>query len=242
MKSHQDAYGRQVFDYLKGRRDVSEIVERNDGFFGVSAGARYYFAGYEDWHDREKEAIRYVRGRVVDIGCGAGRVSLYLQEKGFDVTSVDVSPLGMRVCKMRGLRKASVLPITKLSFKLGKFDTLLMFGNGFGLFGNPKRAKWLLRRFYRMTTDDARMIVESLDPYKTSDPDHRIYHNYNKRRGRLAGQIRIRVRYRKYVTPWFDYLLVSEQEMRSILRGSGWVLRQTLSSPSGAYMTIIGKA
>ena len=143
---------------------------------------------------------------------------------------------------MRGLRKASVLPITKLSFKLGKFDTLLMFGNGFALFGNPKRAKWLLRRFYRMTTDDARMIVESLDPYKTSDPDHRIYHNYNKRRGRLAGQIRIRVRYRKYVTPWFDYLLVSEQEMRSILRGSGWVLRQTLSSPSGAYMAIIGKA
>ena len=241
MKSYQDAYGRQVFDYLNGRKDVAEIVERDDGFFGVSAGAKYYFAPYREWHGREKKAIRYVRGRVLDIGCGAGRVSLYLQKKGFDVTGVDASPLGVRVCKMRGLRKASVLPITNVSFKLGKFDTLTMFGNGFGLFGNPKRAKWMLKRFYKMTTNDARIIAESLDPYKTDHPDHRIYHNYNKRRGRMAGQVRIRVRYRRYVTPWFDYLLVSPQEMRSMLKGTEWEMKHTLNSPSGAYIAIIEK-
>lgn len=242
MKSQQDAYGRQVFDYMKGRTDVSEIVERDDGFFGVSAGARYYFAAYEDWHEREKKAIRYVKGRVLDIGCGGGRVSLYLQKKGFDVTGVDVSPLAIRVCKMRGLRKAFVRPITRVSLKLGRFDTLLMFGNNFGLFGSPMRAKWLLERFYNMTAKDGRIIAESLDPYKTDDPDHRTYHSYNKRRGRMGGQVRIRVRYRKYVTPWFDYLLVSEREMRNALKGTRWVLKHTLRSPSGAYIAIIGKA
>jgi hypothetical protein len=129
----------------------------------------------------------------------------------------------------------------KLSFKLGKFDTLLMFGNGFGLFGNPTRAKWLLKRFHRMMTDDARIIAESLDPYMTDDPDHRIYQNYNKRRRRMAGQIRIRVRYRKHVTPWFDFLLVSPQEMRSMLKGTEWEMKHTLNSPSAAYIAIIEK-
>lgn len=54
MRCNQDAYGHQVYDYLNGKRDVWEIVERDDGFFRVSAGARYYFAPYAHWHDRER--------------------------------------------------------------------------------------------------------------------------------------------------------------------------------------------
>jgi len=242
MENYQDAYGHQMYDYLKGIRDVSEIVERNDGFFGVSTGAKYYFAEYRDWHDREKKAMQYVRGRVLDVGCGAGRVSLYLQKKGFDVLGVDVSPLAIGVCKMRGLRNARVLPITKLCSKLGRFGTVIMFGSNFGLFGNRKRAKWLLKRLYRMTTENARIIADSLDPYKTNDPDHLRYHRFNKRRARMAGQLRIRVRYRKYVTPWFDYLLVSQQEMANILDGTGWESNRVLASlNSPAYITIIAK-
>lgn len=231
-----------MYDYLTGIKDVSEIVERDDGFFGVSTGAKYYFAEYRSWHDREKKAMQYVRGRVLDVGCGAGRVSLYLQKKGFDVLGVDVSPLAIRVCKMRGLRNARVLPITKLCSKVGNFGTVIMFGNNFGVFGNRKRAKWLLKRLYRMTSENARIIVDSLDPYKTNDPDHLRYHRFNKRRARMAGQLRIRVRYRKYVTPWFDYLLVSQPEMRNILDGTGWELNRVLTSlNSPAYITIIAK-
>lgn len=242
MENYQDAYGHQMYDYLKGIRDVSEIVERDDGFFGVSTGAQYYFAEYRDWHDREKKAMQYVRGRVLDVGCGAGRVSLYLQKKGFDVLGADVSPLAIRVCKMRGLKNAHVIPITKISPKFVKFDTIVMFGNNFGLFGNRKRAQWLLKRLYRMTTENARIIADSLDPYITHDPDHLRYHRFNKRRARMAGQLRIRVRYRKYVTPWFDYLLVSQQEMRNILDGTGWELNRVLTSlNSPAYITIIAK-
>jgi SAM-dependent methyltransferase len=154
MNDQQDAYGHQVYDYLRGK-EVSEIVERDDGLFDVSAGANYYFAGYTSWHAREKKALRYVGGRVLDIGCGAGRVSLYLQRKGFDVLGVDVSPLAIRVCKIRGLRKARVIPITMLGPKLGRFTALIMFGNNFGLFGSPNRARWLLSRFRKMTTRDA---------------------------------------------------------------------------------------
>jgi SAM-dependent methyltransferase len=80
MEDRQDAYGHQMYDYLRKTREVSEIVERDDGFFGVSTGAKYYFSEYGSWHDRERKAMRYVTGRVLDVGCGAGRVSLYLQK------------------------------------------------------------------------------------------------------------------------------------------------------------------
>jgi SAM-dependent methyltransferase len=240
VKESRDAYGHQVYDHLE-RKEAWEIVERDDGFFGVSSGAKYYFADYEKWHDSEKKAIRLVKGRTLDIGCGAGRISLYLQKKGFDVLGVDISPLAIRVCKLRGLKKAKVIPITKLNSKLGVFDTVIMFGNNFGLFGNPKRARWLLRRFYRMTTSKARILSESADPYKTDDHDHLEYHKLNKSRGRLPGQLRIRVRYRKYVTPWFEYLLVSKNEMQSILKGTGWKLMKTMHSKGPAYIAVIAK-
>lgn len=242
MEDRQDAYGHQMYDFLKKIREVSEIVERDDGFFGVSTGAKYYFSEYRSWHDRERKAMRYVTGRVLDVGCGAGRVSLYLQKKGFDVLGLDVSPQAIRICKIRGLKNARVMPITKISSKLGKFDTVIMFGNNFGLFGSRKRAKWLLKRFHRMTTEHARIIAESLDPYNTNDPAHLHYHKLSRRRGRMGGQLRIRVRYREYATPWFDYLLVSKREMRDILKGTGWRLKRTLdSSRSPAYIAVIEK-
>ena len=241
MKDSHDAYGHQVYDQLTGK-DTLEIVERDDGFFdGTRGGSKYYLSEYKDWNLREKKALRYVRGRVIDVGCGAGRIAIYLQNKGFDVLGVDISPLAIRVCKLRGLKKARALSITKLTFRVGMFDTVLMFGNNFGLFGNATRARWLLGRFYKMTTKNARIIAESVDPENTNDPVHHEYHKLNRARHRLPGQLTIRVRYRKYVTPWFQYLLVSKREMGKILKGTGWKLSKTISSGGAAYIAVVEK-
>ena len=57
----------------------------------------------------------------------------------------------------------------------------------------------------------------SFDPYGTKDPHDLAYHERNRRRGRLGGQIRLRVRYKAYATPWVDYLMVSFDEMEEIV-------------------------
>ena len=103
---------------------------------------------------------------------------------------------------------------------VGTFGTILMFGNNFGLFENRKRAKWLLSRFMKITAADARIIVESCDPYLTDERYHLDYHRFNRRRGRMSGQTRLRVRYLTYATPWFDYLLVSPKEMKELMEGT----------------------
>ena len=185
--------------------------------------------------------MAYVHGRVLDIGCGAGRHALYLQEQGHPVTGIDISPLAIDVCKARGLHDARVLPITKISQRLGIYDTILMMGHNFGLFSSYKRAKWLLSRFRSITSENATIIAQSRDPYKTDDPDHLEYHASNRARGRMSGQVRLRVRYKRYVTPWFDYLMVSKDEMQDIMEGTGWSVKKYFEEQDLFYTAIIGK-
>ncbi len=76
MDPMKDAYGQEIFACYSGR-DIFEIVERDDGYFDAGS-PKPYFTEYEEWTDHEKKAIDLAKGRVLDIGCGAGRHSLYL--------------------------------------------------------------------------------------------------------------------------------------------------------------------
>lgn len=238
----QDAYGHLISDRHNGQDNV-EIVEREDGLINTNhQGPRNYFAEYEDWAEHQKRAIGYTTGRVLDIGCGAGRHSLYLQEQGHDTLGTDNSPLAIETCQRRGLKNAVVTPITQLNSKIGTFDTILMIGHNFGLVSNYKRAKWLLRRFAAMTSETAKIIAETMDPYQTEDPCHLAYHQFNRDRGRMSGQLRLRIRYRQYTTPWFDYLFVSKAEIEDILDGTMWRVERYIDAVNTpTYVAILSK-
>ena len=240
LTAKQDAYGQAVYDYFHGKGGF-EIVERDDGGIAISPGPRAYLAPFKDWSPQQRKAVRLARGKVLDVGCGAGRVALYLQEKGLDVTGIDISPLALKVCRERGLKKVRLLSITQLTAKLGVFDTIVMYGNNFGLFGGFKRAKWLLRRFHAMTSYRARIVAQSRDPYATTLPHHLAYHRRNRRRGRMAGQVRIRTRYLNYATPYFDYLLVSREEMHQIVADTGWKISRFFDPTGPGYVAVIEK-
>ena len=241
MKEEQDAFGREIFAHFTGK-DVIEITERDDGFIGAGRGPAAYFAPFEDWLPQERDAMQFVQGRVLDVGCGAGRVCLYLQEHGFDVQGIDNSPLALEVCRQRGVMNLDLTPLSQVSSRLGVFDTIVMLGNNFGLFGSYQGAKRLLRRFHHLTSREARIIAESNDIYQTTDPLHLAYHARNRQRGRMSGQIRLRVRYQTWKGPWFDYLMVSPNEMQDILMGTGWHTERFLHAlESPLYVAIIGK-
>ena len=240
MKRREDAYGREVFDHFKHGTGC-EVVERDDGYIDISSGPAAYFTEFKDWGPHLRKAIGYARGRVLDVGCGAGRHSLYLQKKGHDVLGIDTSPLAVRVSKLRGVKRTRVMPVTKVTSRLGTFDTIVMFGNNFGLFESRKRANWLLGRYRTITSDGARLIVESADPYRTTNRCHLDYHKFNRRRGRMPGQTRLRVRYQTYATPWFDYLLVSPDEMKKLVEGTGWRVAKVFRSRGPAFSAVIEK-
>ena len=109
------------------------------------------------------------------MGCGAGTHALYLQKKGLDVTGIDVSPLAIKICKLRGLRKTQVLSFEQIDkFPVNSFDTVIMMGNNFGLFGSFRKAKILLRKLFRIMSPDGLIVAVTTDPYQTKNPTHHL--------------------------------------------------------------------
>jgi SAM-dependent methyltransferase len=237
-----DAYGRMLLDALDGDEELLEVVERDDGFITASRfGPALYLAPFRRWPGRQRRAMRLVRGRVLDVGCGAGRVALHLQQRGHEVVSIDASAGAVEASRRRGVRDARLLRVESVGRALGLFDTIVMFGNNLGLLGGPERGRRLLRRLHRLAAPGARILGETLDPYTTENPLHLGYHERNRSRGRMGGQIRIRVRYLDLATPWFDYLFLSRDELRELIAGTGWSLVRTLEDDPPLYLAVIEK-
>lgn len=242
LTERQDAFGRMLYDSYQGvaEEELYELVERDDGWLEVSQGGAFYTGTFGRSRE-ERDVLREIRGRVLDIGCGAGRVALALQQRGQDVLGIDISPLAIKTARLRGLKKGRVMSITQIDRRLGSFDSIVMLGNNFGLMANPRRARWLLRRFKSITPADGRIVAQSLDVYATEEPAHLRYQRQNRRRGRMSGQIRIRIRYRDLATPFFDYLFVSRPEMEQIVEGTGWRVTRYLDTGSSTYVAVIEK-
>ena len=92
-----------------------------------------------------------------------------------------------------------------------------------------------------MTTKNARIIAQTRDPYQTDLPEHLEYHARNRERGKLSGEARLRVRYKKYVTPWIDFLMLSKDELHTILDDTHWEVKEFINRSDGVYVAILEK-
>jgi SAM-dependent methyltransferase len=242
MTPDNDVFGRALLDWANGGTSP-EVLEREDGFTQIGAGPDVYLSQFKDWPTAERKSIRHIRGRVMDIGCGAGRVALDLQRRGFDVVGLDTSPRALKAATLRGVNQVWTMPIEDLGSRIETFDSLVLFGNNFGIFESPSRARRILTRLARDTKPDARIFAESTSAYFGGAPAFdRSYYQLNKTRGRSPGQLKVRYHYGPLVGPWFKWLYVSQSEMRSILIGTGWHLQRVLATHlSEPYVAILAK-
>jgi SAM-dependent methyltransferase len=233
-----DAFGEMLRDHHDGE-NTYEIVERDDGWVGPSAGGDLYFSEFEEWPELERRTMEYVEGRVLDVGCGAGRHACYLREQGHDVTGIDLSPGAVEVARDRGVedvRRVDVADVTD-EFDPETFDSVVMLGNNFGLAGTAERAPGILDALATVATDDATLVAQSRDPTATDDEHHRTYHEFNRERGRLPGALRMRVRYGRLATPWYDYLMAAPDTMADLVSETPWELAETVEPDEGETAT-----
>ncbi|HEY7561215.1 MAG TPA: class I SAM-dependent methyltransferase [Gaiellaceae bacterium] len=186
--------------------------------------------------------LRFMEGRVLDVGAGAGRHSLAAQARGLEVVAIDVSPGAVEVCRSRGVRDVRLLPLAAVDESLGPFDTVLMMCGNFGLVGSADEAPPILRRLHAMTSPTGRIVLDSVDPYVDADAADLGYEAQNRARGLMPGQVRIRIRYEERVNPWFDLLNLSASELVALAGASGWRVAEVVEDEPPDYYAVLEKA
>lgn len=238
-KIHPDTFGMELQQTYKNGYGC-HISEQDDGTINCGDG-KEYFSSYPEWESSVQEAIGYAKGKLLDVGCGAGRHSLYLQSKGFDCLGIDVSRSAIQLCKEQGLRKAQVASIEEVETLTGLFDTLLMLGYNLGLLQSPQKATVLLQKLARATAPGGIIIGDTLDPMHpqaVAADEH--YHAWNRERGRPMGSVTLRSRYRHYAGEWFDYWFMSKSELKAVIKDTPWILEHYIDEPnSPAYVVIL---
>jgi SAM-dependent methyltransferase len=219
-------------------RPVIEIIERDDGLIN-GAPADHYLAGPDQWEPHDHRAVDRVAGRVLDVGVGGGRIALELQERGVPVTGLDISPGAAAVARARGVRDVVCASVDKHARVGPRYDTFLLLGNNVGLLEGRERAPQFLAALAALAQPGARILAQGTDPYGTTDPVHVGYHELNRRRGRLGGQLRLRLRYRDLSTDWFDYLVCSADELADLVAGTRWGLVDVDAADAPFYLATL---
>jgi SAM-dependent methyltransferase len=228
----QDAFGRALLDHQRGRNGPLLMLEGDDGSIRpADLQPEEFFLPFEEWAPWEQQLIDTAAGAVLDLGAGAGRHAIYLQNLGHDVTAVDVSPGAVQVCRARGIHDVRTADLREFSID-GRWDTVLLMCGNLGLAGDWEPTRILLKRLAGMASEQGLLIGDSVDP-TSHDPDDLAYENRNQQAGFHRGHVRLRLHYGDLVTPWWDQINLPPEELEELIKGTGWSLIEILGDAEG---------
>ncbi len=221
----EDVLGQAVYDYHKGLRE-SKLWIYNKYGPREEMPKDVYFREEGNMPDLEWLAIERCNGKVLDIGAGAGSHALILQQRGIDVTALDISPLLVSVMDSRTVEK--VVHANIFEYNTGGFDTLLLLMNGIGLAGSIEKLKTLLLHFKTLLKPNGQILFDSSDVaylYKDHPPSGHYY-----------GEIAYQYAYKKVRSEWFNWLYVDEHTMASLASECGFDMEVLLEDEFGQYL------
>lgn len=157
----RDPMGCAINDYYKNGR-AAHLRVLSSMFEEDEMPIAHLFRSEQEMPQLEKRALTLVRGRVLDVGAGAGCHALALQEHGFEVKAIDVSPLSCDVMKARGIEDVECVNLFDTQLQ-SKFDTILLLMNGTGIAGKLSRLPLLLNRLKELMAEGAQILIDSSD-------------------------------------------------------------------------------
>lgn len=201
----KDLFGKAILDFQTNNSPEDIITETNISDADEMSVA-YLFRNYNEMPKLEQKALQLAKGKVLDVGCGAGSHSLHLQEKGFEVTSIDISENAIKACQLRGLKNAKAQNILDLENE--KFDTILLLMNGTGIFQTILESSKYLQKLKSLLNPNGQILIDSSDIIYMFDEDEVPTDNY-------YGELTFTISYKDETEnpfPWLylDYTLLEK--------------------------------
>lgn len=165
----KDLFGKAILDYQTNNKPEDLLTETSISEEDIMSVA-YLFRSYAEMPKIEQKALQLAKGKVLDVGCGAGSHSLTLQnDRQLDVMSIDISENAIQACKLRGLKNAKVQDL--MTLENDKFDTIIVLMNGPGICGKLKNLPKFLLKLKSLLNDGGQILMDSSDIIYMFDED-----------------------------------------------------------------------
>jgi SAM-dependent methyltransferase len=220
MASQSDPIGLAIQNYSKSKKPFDIIVHADlceDDIIPVEV----LFRNFEEMPDLEKIALSKSKGKVLDVGAGAGVHSIELMDRGMDVTAIDISPGAVDYMKSLGI---DAVQSSFLNFKSGKFDTIIMLMNGIGVVGKLSNLKRSLEHAKKLLNTGGVLYCDSSDvKYLYEDEDGSFWMDLASE---YYGNFRFQMSYKQAKSAWFDWLYVDYDSLHTIATEVGFTSRK----------------
>jgi SAM-dependent methyltransferase len=165
----KDLFGKAILDYQTNNNPEDLTTETSISEEDEMSVA-YLFRSYDEMPKIEQKALQLAKGRILDVGCGAGSHSLTLQnDRNLDVISIDISENAIQACTLRGLKQAKVQNL--MTFENETFDTIIVLMNGPGICGKLKNIPAFLLKLKSLLNPGGQILMDSSDIIYMFDED-----------------------------------------------------------------------
>ena len=234
LSPDKDPLGRALIDFCTGKPTPPLTVHSDlaeDDVYEVS----YYFRKREELPEWEQTALSHCKGNILDIGAGSGCHSLLLQEQGFPVTAIDISPGAIQVMKHRGILDAELADF--FTFTGRQFDTLWLMMNGIGIVGTMAGLHQFFQKAPTLLTPDGRIILDSSDlGYLLNDEE---VLEYLLNRERAFGEVEFQMVYKDIEGEPFDWLYIDFDSLKQIAGKYSFSCHLLCEGPHFEYVAML---
>ena len=235
LTRENDPMGAAIWDFYAAS-GKNQIIVKTDIAEDEELSPEYLFRDFNEMPELEQAALQKCKGRVLDVGAGAGSHALWLQEKGYSVTALDISPWACQTMGKRGVRDVRHQDV--LDLKDEQYDTILLLMNGLGIAGTLEGLENLLKQLKTLLKPGGQILADSADLlYLFTDEDGETWLDLNV--DKYYGQVEYRLNYRNIKGLPFNWLFVDKETLTDTAQKNDLQVIDLIEGSNHDYLAVI---
>jgi SAM-dependent methyltransferase len=204
--------------------------------------AAWFFRPRDAMPRIERTALDLCEGRVLDLGAGAGSHTLALQQRGQQVTAVEILPELVDLLRRRGVSDARLGSVFRPP--CGAWDTVLLLMNGWGLMETVAGLERFLADSRSLLAPGGRIIADSTDMrrFATATSEEHGVSVPCREDGRYVGEIQFQLEFEGHRGQPFRQLYVDPDTLALVAGRTGWEVEIAGRGEHGAYLSVLRRS